>query len=294
MRILNCYQVDVFAESRFQGNPASVVWGAEKLSASTMLKIAKEFNNSETAFIQLDGDVPFLRFFTINQEIKACGHATLAAARVYKEVQGFENKVSFQTKAGVVEVVERGQNLFYSVNEMGLCSEINEKYEKQSLLTALGIQKEDLIEGIPIQSGFGGSVKLIVPVKEKSCVLKATPNFKKLGSFCNQNGVQGIFLIAVIQTREQPIVYGRVFVPQLGLNEDLVNGNSCIPLAIYLDRYRASFNIESNFGSLVCYQGETFDRNGKVLVNVTREKEAISTVHVGGEVLPVLRGKLFM
>ncbi|WP_207305724.1 PhzF family phenazine biosynthesis protein, partial [Clostridioides difficile] len=45
------YQVDSFTKEKFTGNPAGVITNADGLSESQMQKIARELNNSETAFI---------------------------------------------------------------------------------------------------------------------------------------------------------------------------------------------------------------------------------------------------
>jgi PhzF family phenazine biosynthesis protein len=65
------YQIDSFTKERFAGNPAGVVINADNMDENTMQKIAREMNNSETAFI-FDGkpgeyDV-HVRFFTPQME----------------------------------------------------------------------------------------------------------------------------------------------------------------------------------------------------------------------------------
>ena len=45
------YQIDSFTKERFAGNPAGVVINADNMDENTMQKIAREMNNSETAFI---------------------------------------------------------------------------------------------------------------------------------------------------------------------------------------------------------------------------------------------------
>ncbi len=70
------YQIDSFTKERFTGNPAGVVINADNMDENTMQKIAREMNNSETAFV-LDGkpgeyDV-HLRFFTPQMELNEQG-----------------------------------------------------------------------------------------------------------------------------------------------------------------------------------------------------------------------------
>ncbi len=82
MKTIAVYQVDSFTDKKFKGNPAGVVLNADGLTHDQMLKIARELNNSETAFVfspaSDDHDV-WLRYFTPKTEVPICGHATIAA-----------------------------------------------------------------------------------------------------------------------------------------------------------------------------------------------------------------------
>jgi PhzF family phenazine biosynthesis protein len=51
MKQYTIYQIDAFTKEKFKGNPAGVVVNADGLSEKEMLTIARELNNSETAFL---------------------------------------------------------------------------------------------------------------------------------------------------------------------------------------------------------------------------------------------------
>ena len=76
------YHVDAFAEKIFEGNPAAVCVLENFPSDEIMLKIAMENNLSETAFAVKEGEHYNLRWFTPEEEVDLCGHATLAASFV--------------------------------------------------------------------------------------------------------------------------------------------------------------------------------------------------------------------
>lgn len=67
MKTYRVYQVDSFTRERFSGNPAGVVPDADGLTEKEMQNIARELNNSETAFLfssnsdEYDVHVRFLR-----------------------------------------------------------------------------------------------------------------------------------------------------------------------------------------------------------------------------------------
>ena len=78
-RSYSIYQVDAFTTEKLSGNPAGVVPDARGLTDEEMGRIARELNNSETAFI-LPGkpgeyDVQ-VRFFTPTKEVPAWGPFT--------------------------------------------------------------------------------------------------------------------------------------------------------------------------------------------------------------------------
>lgn len=55
-KTLDYSTADVFTSKRFAGNPLAIVEGADGLSSEAMQKIAREFNLSETIFIQTPDD----------------------------------------------------------------------------------------------------------------------------------------------------------------------------------------------------------------------------------------------
>ena len=106
------YVVDAFADRIFEGNPAAVCvmerWPEEDL----MLKITRENNLSETAFVVKEGEEYRLRWFTPGGEIDLCGHATLAAAHIITRfVEPGVERVGFQTLSGLLTVRAEGELL---------------------------------------------------------------------------------------------------------------------------------------------------------------------------------------
>ncbi|MDD9147914.1 MULTISPECIES: PhzF family phenazine biosynthesis isomerase [unclassified Sporolactobacillus] len=93
MKKYHLYQIDSFTKEKFKGNPAGVITNADGLSENDMQRIARELNNSETAFIFSSNNDTYdvhLRFFTPLREVPSCGHATIAAhyARALKNKLG--------------------------------------------------------------------------------------------------------------------------------------------------------------------------------------------------------------
>ena len=107
------YQVDAFTNNIFSGNPACVVPLKTWLSDDILLKIAQENAVSETAFFIDKGKDIDLRWFTPDQEIDLCGHATLSTAHVLKSVLNYSSsKILFNTMSGQLKVTYR-DSLYY-------------------------------------------------------------------------------------------------------------------------------------------------------------------------------------
>jgi len=110
-RKLPYWHVDAFAERPFAGNQAAVMSLAEWLDDTTLLAIAEENNFAETAFVVRDGSGEAdweLRWFTPAEEVRLCGHATLASGHVLLTRDGGD-RVTFRTRrAGLLEVARVG------------------------------------------------------------------------------------------------------------------------------------------------------------------------------------------
>ncbi|MBO6527283.1 PhzF family phenazine biosynthesis protein [Erythrobacter sp.] len=101
------WHVDAFADRPFAGNQAAVMPLEHWLDDAALQAIGEENNFAETAFVVRDasGEADWeLRWFTPTEEIRLCGHATLASGHVLLTRDGGE-RVTFRTrKAGVLEV----------------------------------------------------------------------------------------------------------------------------------------------------------------------------------------------
>lgn len=59
------YQIDSFTKKKLSGNPAGVITNADGLSSGEMQRIARELNNSETAFLSLNQIIANLMYIFV-------------------------------------------------------------------------------------------------------------------------------------------------------------------------------------------------------------------------------------
>jgi trans-2,3-dihydro-3-hydroxyanthranilate isomerase len=87
---LDYFVVDVFTETPLHGNPLAVVLNTCGLTTEQMQAIAREFNLSETTFIERRlveverAEGVLVRIFTTQEELPFAGHPTLGTASVLK------------------------------------------------------------------------------------------------------------------------------------------------------------------------------------------------------------------
>src|SRR6185437_7094542 len=131
--------------------PAGVIPNADGLTDQQMQAIARELNNSETAFIcepwGADHHVR-VRFFTPKTEVPSCGHATIAA----HYVRAIENALPTCTVvqkigAGILPVEVVRNDTDYHVVMTQAEPEFQEPLsgrQRDQIVRALGLEVEDV------------------------------------------------------------------------------------------------------------------------------------------------------
>lgn len=211
---LTLYQADAFAENIFEGNPAAVVPLKQWLPNETMQKIASENNLSETAFFIPKDEGFHIRWFTPNNEVDLCGHATLASAHVlFKHLNFAEKEIEFESRSGILTVKKEEDLLVLNFP----ASEVEPKYIPTNLKTAFNVHP---------QKCFKGRDDLMLVFKNEEEIIKLQANFIKL----LESNTRGIICTA---KGEKYDFVSRFFAPAVGINEDPVTGSAHTMLIPY-------------------------------------------------------------
>jgi PhzF family phenazine biosynthesis protein len=174
MKMRTVYQIDSFTKEKFKGNPAGVVINADGLSPDEMQLIARELNNSETAFLfhpTEEGYDAEVRYFTPTTEVPICGHATIAA--VY--AKALESKMDscvfrIKTKIGILPIEIIQQDGDYQIIMTQGKFDLSPAFDtetSQILLKALGLERTDLDERCPIQIASTGYSKVMIGIRSR-------------------------------------------------------------------------------------------------------------------------------
>ncbi|WP_186430289.1 PhzF family isomerase [Clostridium sp. BSD9I1] len=297
-RQYNLYQIDSFTKEKFTGNPAGVITNADGLTDYEMQKIARELNNSETAFIFSSNSNEYdahIRFFTPTNEVPICGHATIAAhyARAVENGLG-TSRVYHKTGAGILPVDVIRENDDYKIVmtqgqvEFGT---VIDGEDKKELLSALNIKNNDLLENYEIQIVSTGHSKVMIGIKSIDILNTLKPNYDALSRLSKIIKCNGYYVFTVNSQDSDILIHGRMFAPAIGINEDPVTGNANGPLGAYLVHH----NLVKHNNCLFRFkakQGEAINRTGVIEVEVKIEDKEPVEVKVSGNAVIIFKAEL--
>jgi PhzF family phenazine biosynthesis protein len=300
MKKIILYQIDAFTKEKFKGNPAGVVLNANGLNDTQMQLIARELNNSETAFLfkpetsDCDG---IIRYFTPKTEVPTCGHATVAAMYALANENKLESCIlRFETKIGILpfEIIKTGNDyqVIMTQGKFELSPTFNDKIKKE-LLLALGINYLDLDEKCPIQIASTGHSKVMIGIKNREKLNNLTPNFSYLSDLSQQIKCNGYFVFTFDSDDKDILTYGRMFAPAIGINEDPVTGNANGPLGGYLIQ-NGIIQSPNNYFEFNGRQGEKVNRLGVINVRVTIENRIPILVQIKGDAITIFKTELIL
>jgi PhzF family phenazine biosynthesis protein len=291
------YQVDSFTKERFTGNPAGVVANADGLTESMMQKIARELNNSETAFLFSGNGDEYdvqVRFFTPTKEVPVCGHATIAAHYVRAMEMKLESGIVLQkTGAGIlpVEITKCGENIriIMTQGEVSIGKPLKAEYQKE-ILDALGVPEYKLMSDCPIAIASTGHSKVMVGITDISLLHRLTPDLAGLSKISGQIGCNG-FYVFTLHPQEAILVHGRMFAPAIGIAEDPVTGNANGPLGAYLVHYGLCGEEMTQY-RFEAVQGEAIGRAGRMEVVVEVADGKPVKVKISGDAVIAFRTEM--
>ncbi|WP_133366393.1 PhzF family phenazine biosynthesis protein [Qipengyuania sediminis] len=210
------WHVDAFAARTFGGNQAAVMPLDAWLPDDVLLAIAAENMFAETAFVARDetGAADWeLRWFTPAEEVRLCGHATLASGHVLLARDGGE-RVTFRTRrAGRLEV--RRARAGYELALPAIPTEPGEWSEAVALLGAAPSE----VRLSPDRYG-------LYLFDSEAAVRALDPDLRGLAKLGNDQ-----FICSAPGTATD--IVSRVFVPGGGVDEDSFTGSAHAVLTPY-------------------------------------------------------------
>lgn len=297
MKKVIVYQIDSFTKEKFKGNPAGVVLNAENMTTEEMQLIARELNNSETAFVfrphhpeeNFDYHV---RYFTPTTEVPSCGHATIAALYAKAQEDQLDScTLRIHTPIGILPIhIERNDDDYLITMTQGRF-ELSPSFDPlmtQRILLALGVTMDDLDEKCPVQIASTGHSKVMVGIKSNMTLQHLTPDLNTLAKLSKEIGCNGYFVFTFETGEKEILTNGRMFAPAIGIAEDPVTGNANGPLGGYLIQNKIKETSDAIF-EFTGKQGEAINRIGKVKVQVSIQDSQPHIIRITGNAVSVFR-----
>jgi trans-2,3-dihydro-3-hydroxyanthranilate isomerase len=312
LRTYRFIQLDVFTDQALNGNPLAVFPEAEGITDEEMQKIARETNLSETVFVlpgRDDHTLRHLRIFTPVNEIPFAGHPivgtwnALAREGVVPLPEGGSGwtRVHHEVGIGVLPVdieFEAGQPVLAVMTQgkFEITAEVDDWHDQAEIARALGRNREDLDETLPIQVISTGLPSLAVPIRSLADLRNCRVNAALLSDLYNRVGATACYAFSreTIEVGEAR-AHARLFAPDYNIPEDPATGSAAGALGAYLVHHGA-VGIEPEDGrfKFVIEQGDFIHRPSRIHLDVRGDTRSIVEVKVGGPSVVVMQGELFL
>ena len=275
MKIFVC---DAFSSEIFKGNQAGVVILEEKEDYPNeilMKNIAAELKHSETAFVKKIDNKNFkIRYFTPNEEVELCGHATISVFSVLRELKLISNdRYIAQTLAGNLEIIVDKDFIWLDMASPKIEYIFNLE-ESKEIYSAFNLDINQAPKNLIPKIVNTGLSDIIIPIKNKEILDSFVMNKEKVIELSKKYKVVGAHLFT-LDKNKKVTAFCRNIAPLVGIDEECATGTSNGALTHYLQDY----NIISTEDKNTFIQGESMGRASTIL---SRYKEDEITIQVGG------------
>jgi trans-2,3-dihydro-3-hydroxyanthranilate isomerase len=286
-------QVDVFTSRPFGGNQLAVFPEAQGIAPEQMQVIAREMNFSETTFVLPPEDPAHdarVRIFTPGAELPMAGHPTVGTGFVLGAERG---KSALVLELGVgptpvtVDVTDAMNGTATMQQRVPEFWPATISPERAASLVSL--KPEALHPKLPILNGSAGVDYLYVPVRSRADVAAARADAGAMAAYFGGSFHRAVYVFSV-EPDESSDVRGRMFFLVNGAPlEDPATGSAAGPLGGYLVDQGVS-----RPGPIRLQQGYEMGRPSDITITVNGKRGAFESVHVGGGVVKVAEGTMWV
>jgi trans-2,3-dihydro-3-hydroxyanthranilate isomerase len=291
--ILDYEIVDVFTETALKGNGLAVVLDTVGLSTELMQAIAREFNLSETTFIQRR-DVETekregvrVRIFTTQEELPFAGHPTLGTASVLK-LSAPETLVGdtirLELNVGLVPVRFEAEGLSGEMTQRD--PEFGTELDTGIVARLIGLTADDLESSIQPQVVSTGTAFAIVALQSHEPLARLRVDQEAATEYLRKHGGRWFYVMgptgsSVPEWRARMQFYG---------GEDPATGSAAGCAISYLVRH----NLVPSGRRIHVQQGVEIGRRSDLFLAADAIEGEVKNVRVGGSTVRVAKGQLFL
>ena len=294
--------LDVFTDTALAGNPLAVVLEAGDIPDDRAQAIAREFNLSETVFVQDPRDpvnTARIRIFTPGKKLPFAGHPTvgtaalLAVLRAPEMIARQDLAVVLEEDIGPVECLVRrvkGQ-LRASFTLPRLPETLGEAPSPDRLGKALGLSAQDIgLEGHRPTMISAGVPYHCVPVAH-GALERAKPAFGEWSDLLPANSPPAIYAYARDPSGDALHYRARMFDVGFGIGEDPATGSAVAALAGAIMQFEQP---EDGDHTVQIQQGVEMGRPSLIVLGLVVEGGALVSASIGGGVVRISEGTLHL
>ena len=297
--------LDVFTNRALAGNPLAVVLDADGLDTAAMQAIAREFNLSETVFV-LPAERPnhsaALRIFTPAQELPFAGHPTVGAAALLASERfgavdrAIDAMVVMEEQVGVIRAGVRLDPVAVPYAEFDaprLPREIAQTLpSKGSIADALGLDATEIGFENHVPSVFDAGLPFtFVPVAGLDAMRRVRFDRAAWKAANGPGPARAVYVYCRETQLHDSTFHARMFDADFGIGEDPATGSAAVAFAGVITRFDAP--TEGTHHDRV-EQGFEMGRPSLIDLTVIVEAGALAGVRIGGSVVRVAQGTLFV
>jgi trans-2,3-dihydro-3-hydroxyanthranilate isomerase len=291
--VFDYHIVDVFTETALKGNGLAVVFDSAGLSTERMQAIAREFNLSETTFIQRrhreieKREGVRVRIFTTQEELPFAGHPTLGSASVLKllapeTMQG--DTIRLALNVGTVPVRFRPESLFGEMTQRD--PEFGDRLDPVKVAGLAGLQPEDLNASAPPQVVSTGTAFAIVALRSDEPLARLRVDQEAAAQHLREHGGRWFYVMGPKAGRSA----GWRARMQFNGGEDPATGSAAGCAISYL----VSHGIVPEGQQIHVQQGVEIGRTSDLFLTADLASGKVTNVRVAGSTVPVAKGQLFL
>lgn len=312
---LEYFVLDVFTDTRLQGNALAVVLNPGTLSTETMQAVARETNLSETTFIERRNaeierrEGVRVRIFTTEEELPFAGHPTLGTASLLRVIAPEciqEGTVTLALNVGPVPVLFKSQAHDWPVQ--GTMTqrdpEFGEALDAAEVAALTGLSIDDFDPARPIQIVSTGTAFAIVPLRSAESLARLRVRHNEATAFLRARGARWFYILGpeayAPQTgaADPPVWRARM---QFNGGEDPATGSAAGCAISHLVHHGAVASGQT----IHVRQGVEIGRPSDLFLSArlheapqtmprTLAKSNVTDVRVGGSTILVAKGRLFL
>ena len=301
MMQLKFHTLDVFTARRFGGNPLAVVLDGDALNDEQMLKIAREFNLSETIFVcrpKASANSASVRIFFPTGEMPFAGHPTVGCAILLAELKNkatctFQTEIRLEELAGLVPVtVTRIADRIHAMFTAPVVPyPVNVEIPAKAIVArALGIDVAEIgFDGHGLGLFEGGPRFFYVPVSSRQTLAQCRVIEPMWSEVTEAMGVDNAYAYTRGGDNPKTSFRARMFAPAAGIPEDPATGSATALLAAQLLRAEKLDDGTHDWG---LEQGYEMGRPSDLHLEADVSGGRLTSVRVAGSAVRVSEGIL--